>query len=197
MPERTSSSGARIGLLAAVALCVAACAAPMPMVVNSSFADRAPTAAAKAVPGPACRLTVAEVIDGRRAPDMLGIVSGRAIKSPSDPHAWLQSILGGLATRGVSVDFDKDAVPTADSIVAKVRLQSAWLTDTKTNKTANVVLHVEAERAGSTKIERDYRGSLSTINWSGGVGETQRLVDDAFAEALNDMAADFYRLCVR
>jgi len=29
------------------------------------------------------------------------------------------------------------------------------------------------------------------------MGETQRLVDDAFAEALNDMAADFYRLCVR
>jgi hypothetical protein len=209
------------GLLAGAALSAASCATPPPVDVSSTFVDRVPAATqakaqakakvqaqAKAQPkdgakGEAsataavfsCHVAIAEAADMRREPQLLGIVGGRAVNAPDDTTAWLTSILGGLQARGVGVAFDKDATPTGDVVVARVNLRSAWLTSVSTNKVANVVLHVRAERAGAPVIERDYRGSLTGVNWSSGEGELRRLVDDAFADALNDMAVDFHTLC--
>jgi hypothetical protein len=177
------------------ALGLAACAAPTPMTVQTAFTDRVATTPAKAAPVANCYLHVVELTDARREPGMIGVVSGRAVKAPEDTNAWLHSIVGSLDRRGFGVAFDGD-VPQG-AIRARISLRSAWINDSATNKTANVVLHVQAERAGEPPLDRDYRGSLSRINWAGTVGELQRLVDDAFVQALDAMATDVRGLCER
>jgi len=188
-------TAAALALLAVAALGLCACATTVPVQVNPTFTDEVAPTAARAQVDQNCQVSVIELADGRRSPGILGIVGGRAIKAPEDTTAWLQSILGGLATRGVGVGFDKAAPANAKVVVARVRLQSAWLTETQTNKTANIVLHVRAEHGAAAPTERDYRGGLTKINWNNSDAELQKLVDEAFAEALNEMAFDLRHLC--
>lgn len=174
----------------------AACAEPPPVTVNPAFVDRYPSAEVSKTPVQACTIRVVEVVDARRAPEVLGMVSGRVVKSPADSTAWLKSILGGLDSRGFALTFDKNPGPTLENpVVVRVSLHSAWVTSVATNKTANVVLRVRAERAGKTAIDRDYRGGVTRMNWASTVGELQGLVDSAFTAALNDMAKDIHPLC--
>jgi hypothetical protein len=181
------------GVLASPALALAACAATQPMTVSASFVDSTPHAAMAVAPP--CSIDVVELVDARHAPGTLGVVAGRAVKSPDDTNAWLRSIIGGLRARGVAVDFREPASTPSDAILVRVSLQTAWVTNVWDNGTANVVLHVRAGRGGAATIDRDYRGSLSTVNWASGVGELQGLVDHAFAKALDAIAADLRPLC--
>lgn len=164
------------------------------MVASSTFVE--PRAAS--VPAPTssadCTVQIVRMTDARRAPDVLGVVSGRAVKSPDNTQAWLQAILGGLGGRGLKISFASDA-PPGGAVVADVSLRSAWLTSTVTNKTANVVLHIRADRPGADPIDRDYRGAVSVMNWASTTDELQRLVDAAFGGALDNMAIDFRQMC--
>jgi hypothetical protein len=192
--SRRRDGSAWLGLATAAAiLALAACAPLEPITANVTFLDR--PAAVKPVASAGCVLNVSEVVDGRAAPDTLGIVAGRAVKAPLDSQAWLRSILQGFDRRGFQVDFRPAAAPNPAAITMKVRLQKAWLTSVATNKNANVVLHIRAERAGLPPLDADYRGDLSVLNWASTAAELQRLVDASFAKALDDMTPPLRRLC--
>jgi hypothetical protein len=171
-------------------LALAACAPLEPITASGTFQDHLPARA----PAPAggCAVNITAVADARTSPEILGIV-GRAVKAPSDTQAWLRSILQGLGSRGFQVGFA--AAPEPEAINMQVRLDKAWLTGTATNKTANVVVHVRAERAGSAPLEADYRGALTVMNWASTAAELQRLADTAFAKALDEMTPPLKRLC--
>ncbi|MDB5433637.1 MAG: hypothetical protein JWP35_4753 [Caulobacter sp.] len=210
MTLRGVVAGRAAAVAAALLLPLAGCAAPLPVTASPTFTDRAPpppqfsqtsslsdTTHRKAVaPAPppvlTCRIHVVALIDGRRAPDTLGIITGRAVKSPPDTQGWLRSVVGGLEARGVGVDFD--AAQPGD-LETTVSLQTAWVTAVTTNMTANVVLHMKAEKPGAPPIDRDFRGGLSNINWASGDREIQTLVNKAFAGALDGMAKDLHALC--
>jgi hypothetical protein len=177
-----------VTILAAATL--TACAAPLPMVVTQDFTE---LAAHKAFVAPDCAVAVTEVRDDRLAPEVLGVVSGRAIKGPADPVDWLRKALGNLTSRGVTPSFP--AAANGDGLQARVALRKAWLTNTHTNMTANVVMHVQADRAGMALLERDYRGYESVINWNSSDSELQTLVVHAFGKAMDAMAVDFTRVC--
>ena len=186
--------------IALTVLTLTACAVQVPVTVSPTFIDRPPppmTPAAAALAPPPCGLNIVQVVDARRVPGTLGVVAGRSVKSPDDPVAWLTSILGGLNARGFTVTFDKTQTepPATGGLVANVSLTSAWLTDSMTNKIANVVLHVSVRRAGFDTYERDYRGSLTRMNWASTESELKKLADDAFAVALDDMGRELRALC--
>jgi hypothetical protein len=183
---------------AAAVLTLPGCATPEPAQLNAAFvepADRTTTAAPTPAPAHPCKVHVVELRDGRRAPETLGVLTGRAVKSPADTQAWLRSVVGGLDARGFQIDFDTPPSPSPDAVSAKVALQSAWVTAISTNKTANVVLHVQANGPSSQAIDRDYRGDVSNLNWASTDGEIRRVVDYAFAKALDSIAADLRPLC--
>jgi hypothetical protein len=104
-------------------------------------------------------------------------------------------VVGGLANRGFSVGIETGAPLAPNVVVARVRLQSTWLNTTSTNKTATVVLHLKAERAGAAPVDDDVRSNLTRVNWDSTSGEMQRLVDAAFVQALDKMATDLRPLC--
>ncbi len=178
--------------LAAAGAILAACAAPLPATVEPAFVDPSPPAARKAAGD--CALNVVEVIDLRRSPETLGVISNRALKAPEDIPGWLRSVIGGLGTHGFTVGFADPAAP-AEAVVVKARLQTAWITETRGNKTANVVLLVAARRGDRELPERAYRGAVSIINWAGGADEIRDVLDRAFSDALDDVARDIRPLC--
>lgn len=189
--QRSAHQCRRWALLFGSAVSITACAAQQPLVVEPTLAA---TPAIAATRGAACPVVVSQISDRRRVRDTLGIVAGRAIKSPDDVDAWLRSILEKLRTRNIQVAFSDAAAPK-DTITVAFSLQSVWLSDIKTTKAANIVAHVHAERAGVQLLDRDYRETVTRINWANTDTELQHLIDDAFGKVLDDMAADLHGAC--
>ena len=145
-------------MISLASLLISACAAPAPMEVNPSFVDRSAPKPVATTAVRNCRLNIVTLTDDRRAPEMLGIVGGRAVKTPGDTQAWLRSVVNGLSTRGFTVDFSQNGTTGSGAVVASISLRTAWVTDVSITKDASVVFHVVASRAGSPTLERDYRG---------------------------------------
>jgi len=91
--------------------------------------------------------------------------------------------------------FEDDRSESATPFEVQIRLLTAWVTDTASNKTANVVLHVQTRTPGAEPGERDYRGSSSTIDWSASADELQAMVDGHSELRWITMAVDFRQLC--
>jgi hypothetical protein len=181
----------RISTLAGVCLMlvVAGCA---PMTASTAYTPR--VAMSNAVARASCTLRVVKVIDDRMDPTVLGNVGGRTVKGPPDPQAWLHSVIGGLRNTGIAVEFG-DAETTSADLSAKAELKTAWVSSAATAKIASVVLNLQYFRSGSMIKSADYRGSISTPNWSSGQQEIQSMIDRAFDQALSQAAADTLAVC--
>jgi hypothetical protein len=185
------SSVTRISTLAGVYLMLAL-AGCGPMTASTAYTPR--VAMGKSVAHASCTLRVVDVIDDRMDPTVLGNVGGRNVKGPSDPQAWLHSVIGGLRSNGIAVEFAEAETTSAD-LSAKGELKTAWVSSAATAKIASVVLNLQYFRSGSMIKSADYRGSISTPNWGSGQQEIQSMIDRAFDQALSQAAADTLALC--
>ena len=176
---------------------IVGCAAPPPVTLAPSYAERNPARVHTAAAPPArCLLQVDEVTDTRQDPTILGVVLNRAVRAPTDTAAWIRSVLTGLSSRGVGPAFDAAGAGIApDALHAKFELRTAWVTDVASNKTANIVIHARLERGGETLLDRNFRGSRSTTDWSASESELRNLVDEAFGKALDQLAVEIRPLC--
>jgi hypothetical protein len=181
----------RISTLTGVLLMLVA-AGCAPMTASTAYTPRVATN--HAVAHVACTLRVVNVIDDRMDPTVLGNVGGRTVKGPPDPQAWLHSVIGGLRSTGIAVEFGDANTASAD-LSAKAELKTAWVSSAATAKTASVVLNLQYFRSGSMIKSADYRGSISTPNWSSGQHEIQSMIDRAFDQALSQAAADTLAAC--
>jgi hypothetical protein len=180
----------RIALTGAcLMLLVAGCA---PMTASTEYTPR--VAMSSPVARVSCTLRVVKVIDDRLDPTVLGNVGGRTVKGPADPQAWLHSVISGLRNTGIAVVFG-DAETTSAELSAKAELKTAWVSSAATAKIASVVLNLQYYRSGSMIKSADYRGSISTPNWSSGQHEIQSMIDRAFDQALSQAAADTLAAC--
>ena len=170
-------------------LVVAGCA---PMTASTAYTPR--IAKSNAVARVSCTLRVVKVIDDRMDPTVLGNVGGRTVKGPPDPQAWLHSVIGGLRNTGIAVEFGDAETASAD-LSANAELKTAWVSSAATAKIASVVLNLQYFRSGSMIKSADYRGSISTPNWSSGEHEIQSMIDRAFDQALSQAAADTLAAC--
>jgi hypothetical protein len=181
----------RISTLVGVCLMlgVAGCA---PMTASTAYTPR--VAMSKAVARVTCTLRVVDVIDDRMDPTVLGNVGGRTVKGPSDPQAWLHSVIGGLRSTGIAVEFGDAETASAD-LSARAELKTAWVSSAATAKIASVVLNLQYFRSGSMIKSADYRGSISTPNWINSQPEIQSMIDRAFDQALSQAAVDTLAAC--
>ncbi len=180
------------GMVGALGLLAFACASPV--TVGPVFREPPRSAATVTVIIPSCRLEVVAIQDTRRAPDILGVV-GRAVKAPDDRAAWLRSVVAGLSIRGFTVAFASAAPAAMHTLVVRMTLVSAWVAANSVNKNANVVWRVEAERPNTAVVAKDYRGAVSSVNWTGESKELSALVDQAFSRSLDAMTPDLHELC--
>lgn len=181
----TVVAGQAVGLVAAATL--VACANTTPVALSNGYLERG--SHVPAASSAACTVLVEQITDNRSDPTVLGVVLGRAVKSPPDAKAWLRNVLQGLNSRGVAVAFEGDAnIPANAAVRLAVELRIAWLTNTSSNKTANIVLHVRGSDSDGHAIDDSLRGSRSTIDWSASDDELKKLIDEAFAVALDQLA---------
>lgn len=180
---------ARISLTGVWVFVVVGCA---PMTASTTYTPR--VAMSNAVPGGSCTLRVVAIIDDRMDPTVLGNVGGRTVKGPPDPQAWLHSVIGGLRSSGIAVQFG-DAENASADLSARAELKTAWVSSATTAKIASVVLNLKYFRSGSMIKSADYRGSISTPNWASGRQEIQSMIDRAFDQALSQAAADTLAAC--
>lgn len=195
-PSRTERAAVRTALAATAAFFLFASPAfAAPMVMGPLYVE--PSHGTPPAKSGGCAVRVAELADDRRDPETLGAIGGfRAIKAPSDREAWLRSIFEtGLSARGFKASFgaDDNADPTA--LTARVHLKSFWVSTLATNKTASVALKAAVGRGGSGDPEKIYRSDKISINMWGSQSEFNGIVNDVFAEALDDLAEDLRAAC--
>jgi hypothetical protein len=183
----------------AVVLCAllsSGCASPI--VLDGSFSDPGRPQAVESsrnAASPHCRLIVDSLVDARTQRGALGKVGNRTVRGPVDFERWLRNVLEGLNQRGVDTSF---AVPAAagSGLSANVALRTVWVSAIETSKTATVVMRVQLRRGSQPFAPRDYRGSHTGINWASTESEVRGLIERAFAQALDELAADVRAECL-
>lgn len=188
--------GRVLALTVAFAVAAPALAAPKPAQLTPTFKDRdAPNQAPKHGK-PECTIHVAEIVDERRSPDVLGVINRRAVLAPKDVQAWMKAVLGGLTARGVTAIYEPDGAAVPQIPSARFTLQTAWIQSTVVTYSASVVVKLKAEGPAGAAVDQSYRGRVArTAYWSGGTDTLQSAIDGAFADALDMMAVDLKSLC--
>lgn len=197
------------GLTAALALYLSAAmpaaASKPPLVLSPAFTENEGDVTVAPAKGTSvCTVHFTDVTDARRDKLTVGVVYNRSVQSPDDTQAWMRSILGGLARRGVTPEFDTpaaadgsaaEATPAPAAPTAKFSLQMVWLTGAAIDLSANTVVTIDATGADGHSLQKTYRGAVARMNWASGSNEMQVAINKAFSDALNKMAPDLAKLC--
>lgn len=145
---------------------------------------------------PSCAVHFTDVVDERDSPEILGVIGRRGVLAPTDIPAWLHAVLLGLEARGIKPIMAGDGGASTSMPHAVFRLRIAWIDSTEVTYSANVSIRLSVGAAHGQSMDRDYRGRVSrTAYWSGGVDTLQSAIDGAFADALDDIAADLKPMC--
>jgi hypothetical protein len=172
-------------------------AAPKPMELAPVYDDSVPSELKLPKNATSCRLKIRSVVDERRSPEMIGVYFNRAIHAPADRDAWLRSIVAALQSRKISVEFVQNGDGASTAAPIDMALTKAWIGNTESNMSANIVVRLKTTNAAGVVFEQSYRGGASHMSyWSGGPGELQRSFDTAVSRVLDAMAADLHKLCI-
>ena len=193
-------------LLAATTLAALYGCASSPVTLRDSYA--APASAQKkgsdarrsnrkqvaaSAPKESCAVRVMAFQDSRTDPSLLGMVAGRAVRSPGQGAEWISGMLSsGLKEKGVTLSAEPGADGTSPVLVTEARLVTAWVGSVTTSMNGTVVVAIRHSEGAEEKI---YRGAATVMNWSSGEGEIQSLMDRAFEQMLVKLGADLRDRC--
>jgi hypothetical protein len=166
--------------------------ATSPVVVRADLA--APAAGSmRKPPAPGCRVHMSALSDSRSDPTILGTIGPRPVVSPGQGADWIANRLSaGLEPRGIAITFAPETPPENAVTIAEGRLVTAWVASLSTSMNGTVVFGLSARADAPEKF---YRGNDTAMNWAGGEGEINRLVDRSFDEMLEKLGADLRALC--
>jgi len=180
-----------------VALAAGGCVPQQSLVLSSHYTPPVSDVRVTRVPArgrSVCLVGIISLKDERADPTTLGTVLGRPVRPPPDVMQWLQQIMLALNAPGLSVVLN-DA-PSAGTRL-EVELVTAWVTELRTAKSANIVLRVTYHHGdgGAAEAPKLYRGAASSIDWNAGDGELQRMIDRALAGIVAQMQSDLLAGC--
>ncbi|MES1196400.1 MAG: hypothetical protein ABUL58_05595 [Steroidobacter sp.] len=177
-------------------LAIAGCM-PAPPLVLKSTSDPARHDGSVAVHAPLqpdCIVSISSITDKRTDPTTLGTVAGRPVHTPQDISQWLAKEFRGLGKYNVVLS-DHDVRNAGVKI--DIELLTAWVTELRMAKTANVVIgiHLSGRDDGSDNGRKFYRGTSNGVNWASGDAELQGMIDDAFGQIMKAASADIRTFC--
>lgn len=188
-----------LGLLAAVSLTIPTTAAAAgPFVLGPLYVEPSRSADGAAPAPVGCPVQILELRDDRREPETIGAAGPRAFKTPDNRQAWIRSIFDvGLKARGFTPVFVDASVGANPAIpTAKIRVHTIWMTLQAMNKIGAVAWRASAAPAGGAPgPEHIYRGDRIGTNMMGSQSEFNSHMNQTFALALDDFAADLRSLC--
>jgi len=182
---------------------VAMAAPPAPMVLGPLYVEPARSADNPAPPSAGgCAVQIAELKDSRRGPETVGsVITFRAMQLPADREAWLRSVFDvGLKARGFSPTFAAagggDGTARSAGVTTRINIRAVWISLLATNKTGSAVFKASTAGAGAAPgPEKIYRADKTAVNWWGSQNEFNGFLNDLFAMALDDFAADLRTAC--
>ena len=192
---RRPANVARFGIFAAFLALFSACANTDPMFVNlirdSSTSGREEEHATKR----SCRIVIAAVNDDRGNRETLGVAAGRPLVGYSVVD-WVARGLRELRKAGYSVEsLGQDAVASDNDLLTEVSVRRAYTRTFVSQFEAVVALKVKFSGRQNLTTERDYRGSVTRINWVNGNVEVANVMNEALAEAVRRIGEDIERIC--
>lgn len=192
---RRPANVARFGIFAAFLALFSACANTDRMFVNlirdSSTSGREEEHATKR----SCRIVIAAVNDDRGNRETLGVAAGRPLVGHSVVD-WVARGLRELRKAGYSVEsLGQDAVASDNDLLTEVSVRRAYTRTFLSQLEAVVALKVKFSGRQNLTTERDYRGSVTRINWVNGNVEVANVMNEALAEALRRIGEDIERIC--
>jgi hypothetical protein len=192
---RRPADVARFGIFAAFLALFSACANTDPIFVNlirdSSTSGREEEHATKR----SCRIVIAAVNDDRGNRETLGVAAGRPLVGHSVVD-WVARGLRELRKAGYSVEsLGQDAVASDNDLLTEVSVRRAYTRTFLSQFEAVVALKVKFSGRQNLTTERDYRGSVTRINWVNGNVEVANVMNEALAEALRRIGEDIERIC--
>ncbi|MDB5471170.1 MAG: hypothetical protein JWR84_2730 [Caulobacter sp.] len=140
---------------------------------------------------PACRLFIAGVEDKRSDTATMGYM-GMGMVLSSDAPGWVRS---GLITLQGDARWTFAATAEDADLVLNVEILKSYIFAVSTSKAASVVLRIRYSQAGAPLGENLYRGGKEAINWAGGKGESQGLLNQALMETVALTKADLAKGC--
>ena len=169
-----------------------ACVSSRPLVLSERYGTPATTAQRpdRNVNAAPCFASIDSIADSRSDRATFGTVAGRRVHPPENVAAWLQNTLEALGNHGITIK--SAAVKFPGTIAIHAELLTAWVSDLRSSRTANIVLRVTYGENGSPIL---YRGTANGINWSSGDSELQHMIDKALTEIVDTMSRDIVKLC--
>lgn len=192
---RRPANVARFGIFAAFLALFSACANTEPIFVNlirdSSTSGREEEHATKR----SCRIVIAAVNDDRGNRETLGVAAGRPLVAHSVVD-WVARGLREFRKAGYSVEsLGQNAVASDNDLLTEVSVRRAYTRTFLSQFEAVVALKVKFSGRQNLTTERDYRGSVTRINWVNGNVEVANVMNEALAEALRRIGEDIERIC--
>lgn len=111
---------------------------------------------------------------------------------------WVKSAVGSLDSPKRKVVMPAAATAASadqDDLTMTVRIHKAYVQTIATSKTVHIVLSNQYERSGRLVGTQYYRGSDTSVNWSGSADEVEAAMNTAMSSALVAMRRDIDRYC--
>jgi hypothetical protein len=189
---RRPAKVARFGVFAAFLALFSACANTDPIFVNliRDSSSREEEHATKR----SCRIVIAAINDDRGNRETLGVAAGRPLVGHSVVD-WVARGLRELRKAGYSVENVGQDVASDKDLRTEVSVRRAYTRTFLSQFEAVVALKVKFSGRQNLTTERDYRGSVTRINWVNGNVEIANVMNEALAEAVRRIGEDIERLC--
>jgi hypothetical protein len=144
----------------------------------------------------ACVVYVRSVDDVRNPASTFGSYSNLDLFAQTVP-SWVRSALVSLdgPKRKVVLAQTDSRDTTADSLVMFVRIHKAYVERLASSKTAHIVLSSRFERHGKTLATEFYRGSDTSVSWTGSADEVENAMNSAMNSILGPIRMDMERYC--
>lgn len=185
--------------LAIVASALVGCAAHAPVTMPAEYppayapARAASTNGSTGHAGAICAVRIAEVLDQRTDPHVLGDTGSQPVRVENSGD-WISSALRSLDGQSGLEFVDRPAVDGSE-LVMSVELLKAYTVHLATDRAATVVIKVKYSRHDAPIDEKIYRGADNDLNWSNGAGETLASLNDALRKLLKPVREDISRHC--
>jgi hypothetical protein len=189
---RRPAKVARFGVFAAFLALFSACANTDPIFVNliRDSSSREEEHATKR----SCRIVIAAINDDRGNRETLGVAAGRPLVGHSVVD-WVARGLRELRKAGYSVENVGQDVASDKDLRTEVSVRRAYTRTFLSQFEAVVALKVKFSGRQNLTTERDYRGSVTRINWVNGNVEIANVMNEALAEAVRRIGEDIERIC--
>ena len=161
-----------------------------PLVVNLNPGPRTePKAAIES-----CTVQVDSVVDERLRKNNIGLVGPRVV-STGDVMPWLQQAFEPLTDSSAQTSSLISETSPRHLVILNASLKKLYVQTLQSSISANVLVAVSYSVNNGPLVTRFYRGTETSVNWTGSADSVSDLLDDALAGVIKDIMTDLASLC--